>query len=136
MSALLRKAGHCLREAKDGIEGLAAIRAKRPDLVISDALMPSMDGYQFISRVRRAAATRSLPVILYVPNYSEREARELAPSLGVSQVLRKPAAPEAIVAAVERALSKAPQPEALPEPGAAAIVSDPESTVSIHQSGD
>ena len=45
---LLRYQGHRLLEAADGRDGLAAARAEHPDLVITDVLMPMMDGFEFV----------------------------------------------------------------------------------------
>jgi len=54
---LLRHQGHRLLEASDGSEALAAIQADRPDLVITDVLMPVMDGYEFVRQLRLDPAT-------------------------------------------------------------------------------
>jgi two-component system cell cycle sensor histidine kinase/response regulator CckA len=50
---LLGYAGHRLLEARDGVEALELVRAESPDLVISDILMPTMDGYDFVQLVLR-----------------------------------------------------------------------------------
>src|SRR5688572_5524279 len=81
---LLRQQGHRLLEATNGSEGLAAIAAERPDLVITDVLMPVMDGYEFVKRLRLDPAFSKIPVVLHTAYYGEREARALASSLGVS----------------------------------------------------
>jgi PAS domain S-box-containing protein len=102
---LLGHSGHRLLEAGDGSEGLAAVRTGRPDLVITDVLMPVMDGYEFVRRLRLDSATSGIPVVFYTAHYGEREARELALSGGVSDVLRKPARSEDVLKIVERVLS-------------------------------
>ena len=84
LMALLKHLGHRLVEASDGSEGLAAVRAERPDLVITDVLMPVMDGYEFVRQLRLDAATRTMPVVFYTAHYGAREARQLAKSSGVS----------------------------------------------------
>jgi len=88
---LLTHHGHRLLEAADGREGLAVVRAEHPGLVITDVLMPVMDGYEFVKELRLDAATRGTPVVFYTAHYGEREARALALSNGVSYVLAKPA---------------------------------------------
>ena len=58
--SLLRCKGHRMLEAEDGGEALALVRSARPDLVICDIVMPTMDGYQFVRELRgelRIAAT-------------------------------------------------------------------------------
>ena len=88
---LLRHQGHRLLEAADGREALATARAEHPDLVITDVLMPVMDGYEFVRQLRLDPATSRIPVVFYTAHYGEREARALALSSGVSYVLTKPA---------------------------------------------
>ena len=62
---LLRDQGHRLLEAADGREGLAAVQAEHPDLVITDVLMPVMDGYEFVRQLRLDPATSRIPVLFY-----------------------------------------------------------------------
>ena len=104
---LLAYHGHQLIEAADGREGLAAARAARPDLVITDVLMPVMDGYELVRQLRIDPATSAIPVVFYTAHYGEREARALALSSGVVDVLTKPVEPEAVLAIVDRVLSGA-----------------------------
>src|SRR5688572_18913335 len=52
LSTLLGYGGHRLLEAADGAEALRLVKAERPDLVISDILMPTMDGFEFAKSVR------------------------------------------------------------------------------------
>lgn len=63
LATLLAYAGHRTVEAADGAEGLAAVQAERPDLVITDILMPVMDGLEFVRRpVGRRRATPPPPL--------------------------------------------------------------------------
>ena len=103
--------GHRLIEAVNGREGLAAVRAEIPDLVITDVLMPVMDGYRFVRELRLDPATARIPVLFYTAPYGEREARALARSSGVSYVLTKPAKPEEVLKIVGCVLSSGPLPE-------------------------
>ena len=102
---LLRYYGHRLLEAADGSGALAAVQADLPDLVITDVLMPVMDGYEFIKRLRLDPRTSGIPVVFYTAHYGEREARALALSSGVSAVLTKPAEPQEVLAIVDRLLA-------------------------------
>jgi diguanylate cyclase (GGDEF)-like protein len=109
LTVLLKHEGHVTLEAADGSDGLAAARAERPQLVISDILMPSMDGYEFVRRLRAEPNLGDIPVIFYTAHYHEREARALAASCGVARVLVKPCPAAEILVAVERSLSGAPE---------------------------
>src|SRR5688500_7118090 len=103
--ALLRRQGHRMLEAADGSEGLAVALAEHPDLVITDVLMPVMDGYEFVKQLHLDPATSGIPVVFYTAHYGEREARALALSSGVSDVLTKPADPALVLMTLGRLLS-------------------------------
>ena len=104
---LLGYGGHSLLEAADGAEALDRVRADHPDLVITDILMPTMDGYEFVQKMRADLDIASTQVIFYTATYSTPEAQLLAKACGVDTVLRKPSDPEEILAAVKRALGAA-----------------------------
>jgi diguanylate cyclase (GGDEF)-like protein len=111
---LLKYQGHEALEAADGAEGLAIVRAERPDLVVCDVLMPTMDGYEFVRQLRADAQFAHTEVIFYTAYYLEREARNLAKSCGVSHVLIKPSMPEEIMRTIDQALGKTQEPEQQP----------------------
>jgi signal transduction histidine kinase/CheY-like chemotaxis protein len=129
LATLLAYYGHTLAEAADGVEGLARVGERKPDLVITDLLMPNMDGEEFVRRLRADPATKDLPVIIYTATYRVREAREIANRVGVRRVLAKPSEPKDIVAAVAEALGEsapaaqppAPGKSGAPEPKVAAL---------------
>lgn len=103
--ALLSYDGHVTLEAHDGSDGLEVARAERPQLIISDILMPSMDGYSFVRRLRTDPELRATPVIFYTAHYHEREARKLAEACQVSRVLVKPCPAADMLQAVEQVLA-------------------------------
>jgi diguanylate cyclase (GGDEF)-like protein/PAS domain S-box-containing protein len=107
LMTLLGYGGHRLLEAADGTEGLKMVLAERPDLVISDILMPNMDGYEFVTLLNGNPDTADVPVIFYTATYREREAVALAQSCGVRWVLPKPSDPEVILRTVQEALGRA-----------------------------
>ena len=67
----LGSAGYLTVEAVDGSDGLSTARREKPDLVVSDILMPTMDGYEFVRRLRGEAALAHTPVIFYTADYHE-----------------------------------------------------------------
>jgi PAS domain S-box-containing protein len=105
---LLARWGHRPIEATDGAQGLAKVRAEHPDLVLSDILMPTMDGYEFVHRIRADPAIAGTKVIFQTAHYHEREARKLASACGVSQILLRPSDPADIRKAIDRALALEP----------------------------
>ncbi len=112
---LLSYGGHRLIEASNGLDGLKMVKAEKPDLVISDILMPNMDGYEFVTRLHEDPATADLPVIFYTATYREREANKMAQSCGVRWVLPKPSDPDVILRTVHEALGITAQPAPVPE---------------------
>ena len=102
--SLLGYGGHTVLEASGGEEGLEIVRQSHPDLVIADIKMPKMDGYQFVDRLRQEEAIAATPVIFYTASYHEGEARGVAESYGVIDIITKPSEPEAILKKVNKAL--------------------------------
>ncbi len=103
---LLGYSGHELAEAADGEEALTQARAFKPDLVICDILMPKMDGYEFVRRLRAEPAIAPTEIVFYTATFLEQEARVLADACGVGTVLTKPCEPEEILAVVAAALAR------------------------------
>jgi len=113
---LLGYGDHRLLEASDGAEALDIIRAEQPDLVITDILMPVIDGYELVNRLRAEPALADTRVIFYTATYRTPEARTLAEACGVSAVLAKPSSPEEILSVVQSVLGlPAIEPSRLPE---------------------
>lgn len=64
LTVALQMAGYEVRTANDGEEGLAAVESFQPDLIITDVMMPKMDGYELARRIRANPVTRFLPIII------------------------------------------------------------------------
>lgn len=108
---LLGYSGHRLVEAEDATRALAIARREHPDLIITDILMPVMDGYEFARQLREDPEFDSTPIIFYTATYRAREACSLANAAGVQYVLTKPAEPQVIVDLVNTVLGKVPAPQ-------------------------
>ena len=105
LATLLQADGHSVVEASDGDEALRLLALARPGLVISDVLMPTMDGYELVRRMRERHELDRTPVIFYTATDHEREARALARQCGAVDVLTRPGEPSAILATVNAALT-------------------------------
>lgn len=79
-------------------------KQERPDLIVSDILMPTMNGYEFVTAVRKLPALKNVPVVFHSASFLDREARALGTSCGVSLYILKPADPEKILDIVHKAL--------------------------------
>ena len=107
---LLKHEGYDAVEAIDGADGLRVARMERPDLVISDILMPSMDGYEFVRQLRSSADLATTAVIFYTANYHSREAENLARQCGVSRVIVKPCGARDFLRSIAEVLGGAAAP--------------------------
>jgi len=105
---LLSQRNHKLIEASDGAEGLDRALRERPDLIITDILMPAMCGQEFVRRLRADPANAATPVIFYSAGHLLNEARALAAKCGVKHVITKPCEPEQLLTAVDAALGVRP----------------------------
>jgi signal transduction histidine kinase len=104
LTTLLGYHGHQLFEAGSGSEALEQVQREAPELVITDILMPAMDGYEFVRRLRDLQGIRQPKVIFNSATYLADEAQALARACGVSSVLGKPAEPEEMLRVVDNAL--------------------------------
>jgi|GEM_PF-619656 len=98
---LCEQRGLAVEEAGDGREALAAMARRRPDLVISDALMPEMDGFHLLRRIRTDPALRDIPVVICSAVYQGGSERELAAALGADGFLDKPLQAEALASQID-----------------------------------
>ena len=119
LQALIGYTGHRLLEAEDGAQALALARVQRPDLIITDLLMPVMDGYELVQQLRQDADLRGIRVIFFSAVYAQRETQAMAARCGVATVLSKPADPQQILDAINAELGEAGAAPALPQPQAA-----------------
>ncbi|WP_293865120.1 response regulator [Steroidobacter sp.] len=95
-------------QAADGIEALHLLRTEHPDLLITDIVMPRMDGYELVRKLRQDESMSGTPVIFCSASYHEREVREMARSLGVRSTLSKPYDLETVRETVNAALATKP----------------------------
>lgn len=97
----LRKAGYEVVEAVDGQDGLSAVEEHQPDVIFSDLLMPVMDGFEFIAKLRERNAPQ--PIIVLSADVQESTEQKLK-ELNVFDFLNKPFKAEEMLAALERAV--------------------------------
>lgn len=112
---LIQQRGHQAVEAQNGVEGLQRAHDDPPDLIISDALMPEMDGYQFLRAVKQDERLRAIPFVFYTSSYREDKDVRLALSLGADAFLVKPIEPIELWARIE-SLLQAERKQAAPVP--------------------
>jgi PAS domain S-box-containing protein len=114
LRAVLEAEGVEVREAADGLAALAALERESFDLVISDILMPRMDGYRLCYEIRRSEGLRHLPVLIYSATYTSPADEKLSLDIGADKFLRKPASNAAIVSALRELTSRPRRTDAEP----------------------
>jgi diguanylate cyclase (GGDEF)-like protein len=114
---LLGNYGHRLLEAADGVEALKLAQTELPELIITDILMPHLDGFSLVRRLRAEPLLAGIPVIFQTSNYDVSEIHRLAHASGVQHILRKAAEPHDILRAVNESLKKPTTPNRLPQTG-------------------
>jgi DNA-binding response OmpR family regulator len=90
LDATLTFKGYRVVTARNGREGLEAIHRKRPAIVIADIMMPRLDGFGLVHRMRIDRETRDIPVVFITAAYVTPEDREFALNLGATRFLQKP----------------------------------------------
>lgn len=90
LDATLQFKGYRVVTARDGQEALEVIQKERPALVIADILMPKMDGFSLLHRIRIDPNTRDIPVVFLSATYVGQEDKEFARAIGVTSFLEKP----------------------------------------------
>jgi putative two-component system response regulator len=113
MRAIFQSAGYEVTSAHDGQEALESVRASRPDFIVTDVLMPRLDGFQLCRAIKTDPALAKIPVIFYTGDYVDAADREFGASLGAAAYLTKPLEPLELLQAVTQALG---QPESKLKP--------------------
>jgi CheY-like chemotaxis protein len=98
--------GYRVITARNGQEALSAIQKERPALIVTDILMPQMDGFNLVHRLRINPGTRGIPVIFLSATYVDREDKEFAAAIGVTRFLEKPIVIEELLRTVAELLSR------------------------------
>src|ERR1035437_8459965 len=114
----LESEGQAVFEAYDGVDALALLEHQRVDAVISDILMPRMDGYRLCHEIRKSDRLHDLPIILCTSSYTSPGDEKLALDVGANTFLKKPVSIETLVAALHEVITMphaAPQPKSFQE---------------------
>ena len=97
LRVVLEAENQVVLEADNGISALQVLEQTQVDAIISDILMPEMDGYRLCYEIRKNPKLRTLPFIVYTASYTSPSDEKVALQFGVDKFLRKPASSEEIV---------------------------------------
>jgi len=90
LDATLTFRGYRVVKAHNGREGLDAVMKEHPAIVIADIMMPKLDGFGLVHRLRLNPETRDIPVIFITATYVAAEDREFALNIGATRFIQKP----------------------------------------------
>lgn len=103
-TTMLERAGHRVSNAGSAEEGIAKVRAERPDLVIMDVIMPGMNGFQATRTLSRDADTASIPILIVTTKSMETD-RVWGLRQGAKDFLTKPVAEKELLARIDGLLA-------------------------------
>jgi DNA-binding NarL/FixJ family response regulator len=105
MIRYLQNRGYLVQDAASGVEGLITFEKDPPDLVVSDVMMPEMDGYEFCRRLRATRSGQLVPFI-FLSSRKELDDRIQGHQMGADDYLVKPFEPKELVAKIEAQLER------------------------------
>ena len=106
LRALFEGHGYALEEASHGAEALVKARQAPPQFIVSDLLMPVMDGYTLLRHWKADARLKQIPFIVYTATYTEPQDEQLALALGTDAFIVKPAEPAPFIARIQEVLTQ------------------------------
>ncbi len=113
LRAIFQSAGYEVVTATNGEAALEVVRGEHPDVVLTDVLMPRLDGFQLCRAIKTDPALAQARVIFYTGDYTDPADREFGVSLGAAAYLTKPLEPRELLRAVAKALGE-PEPTLKP----------------------
>ena len=106
LQKLLEGYNFTVETASNGIEALEIARKKPPDIIITDSLMPKMDGFQLCRELKRDEGLKDVPVLFYSATYTDEKSRKLALNIGAVDYITKPQEPDVFVKIVNKIWDK------------------------------
>ena len=102
---VLESSGFRVESAVDGEEGISKAKEARPDLILLDIMMPGIDGWETLTRLKRDPATSGIPVVIFTAR-EHNKGHQKSSDLGAADYFRKPFEPDELVELVEKHISQ------------------------------
>ena len=109
LEATLKFKGYRAVTASNGQEALDAIQRERPSLIITDIMMPKLDGFGLVHRLRINPETRDIPVIFLTATYVAMEDKAFALNIGVTRFIEKPVNFETFLGTIDELMTAKPE---------------------------
>lgn len=98
---VLEASGYQVESAVNGEEGINSAKGMRPDLILLDIMMPGIDGWETLTRLKRDPETSDIPVIIFTAREHARGHQKSA-EMGAADYFRKPFEPDELIELVEK----------------------------------
>ena len=98
---VLEAAGFCVESATNGEDGISSARTQKPDLILLDIMMPGIDGWETLTRLKRDSDTSGIPVVIFTAREHSRGHQKSA-EMGAADYFRKPFEPDELIELVEK----------------------------------
>lgn len=108
LEVMLRSAGYGVISAINGVDALEKLRSEPVSLIISDILMPKMDGYMLIRECKKDPALQNIPFIFYTASYTQEKDREFGLNLGADHYIIKPEEPDDFLEIIAKTILEVP----------------------------
>jgi len=106
LETILKSNGYEVISTRNGNEAIESALKNPPDIIVTDILMPVMDGFELCRRWEANERLRQIPFIFYTATYTDRKDEQFALSLGADRFITKPQQPELLLKIVQEVLSK------------------------------
>jgi len=101
LETLLKGIGYEIVSATNGAEAIEKLRAEGADMMISDILMPVMDGFRFCREVKGDEKLKDIPFVFCTATYKDERDEELASKVGADKLIRKPIEPDEFIKIIQ-----------------------------------
>ncbi|HHJ07553.1 MAG TPA: response regulator, partial [Anaerolineae bacterium] len=102
LQMLLQGHNYKVTSAGNGVEALAAARNNPPDMIITDILMPVMDGFALCHQWMDDSQLKDIPFVFYTATYTDSKDENFALTLGATRFIRKPMEPDLLIKEVQK----------------------------------
>lgn len=103
---VLEAAGFQVQSAMNGEEGISKARQAKPDLILLDIMMPGIDGWETLTRLKRDPETSGIPVVIFTAREHAR-GHQKSTEMGAADYFRKPFEPDELIELVEKHIAQA-----------------------------